>query len=57
MSALAPIIREEPQFDVWSGRGAVDPELRNAATLPVAEVYRDRSNVFDACDLRGKMFF
>src|SRR5262249_14933327 len=31
--------------------------LRSAATLPLAEVYRDRSNSFDICDVRGKMCF
>jgi hypothetical protein len=31
--------------------------LRSAATLALAEVYRDRSNAFDICDVRGKMCF
>jgi DNA polymerase V len=31
--------------------------LRSAATLPLEEVYRDPSNGFDICDVRGKMCF
>lgn len=31
--------------------------LRSGATLPLVEVYRDRSNEFDICDVRGKMCF
>jgi nucleotidyltransferase/DNA polymerase involved in DNA repair len=31
--------------------------LRSAATLPLAAIYGDRSNGFDICDVRGKIFF
>lgn len=31
--------------------------LRSGATLPLAEVYADRENQFDICDVRGKMCF
>ena len=31
--------------------------LRSGATLPLAEVYRDTSNSYDICDVRGKMCF
>jgi hypothetical protein len=31
--------------------------LRSGATLPLVEVYRDRSNEYDICDVRGKMCF
>ena len=31
--------------------------LRSAATLPLVEVYGDRANGFDICDVRGKMCF
>jgi DNA polymerase V len=31
--------------------------LRSAATLPLVGVYRDTSNEFDICDVRGKMCF
>lgn len=32
-------------------------KLRSAATLPLASIYRDVSNDFDICDVRGKMCF
>jgi DNA polymerase V len=31
--------------------------LRSAATLPLVGVYRDPSNEWDICDVRGKMCF
>ncbi len=31
--------------------------LRSAATLPLAEVYRDSANGYDICDVRGKVCF
>jgi DNA polymerase V len=31
--------------------------LRSGATLPLAEVYRDRANEFDICDVHGKTCF
>jgi nucleotidyltransferase/DNA polymerase involved in DNA repair len=31
--------------------------LRSAATIPLAAIYRDRSNEYDICDVRGKMCF
>jgi hypothetical protein len=31
--------------------------LRSAATLPLAGIYRDRSNEYDLCDVRGKICF
>jgi DNA polymerase V len=31
--------------------------LRSGATLPLAEVYRDRENGFDICDVHGKTCF
>ena len=31
--------------------------LRSAATLPLVEVYADRANQHDICDVRGKMCF
>jgi nucleotidyltransferase/DNA polymerase involved in DNA repair len=31
--------------------------LRSAATLPLTSIYRDRSNEFDICDIRGKICF
>ncbi|HEU5119282.1 MAG TPA: nucleotidyltransferase, partial [Isosphaeraceae bacterium] len=31
--------------------------LRSAATLPLAEIYRDGSNGYDICDVRGKICF
>ena len=31
--------------------------LRIAATLPLVGVYRDTSNEWDICDVRGKMCF
>jgi DNA polymerase V len=31
--------------------------LRSAATLPLAEFYRDRANEYDICDIRDKMCF
>ncbi|MHC5543157.1 DNA polymerase Y family protein, partial [Singulisphaera rosea] len=31
--------------------------LRSAATLPLVGVYRDTSNGYDICDVRGKMCF
>jgi nucleotidyltransferase/DNA polymerase involved in DNA repair len=31
--------------------------LRSGATLPLHEIYRDRANSFDICDVRGKMCF
>jgi nucleotidyltransferase/DNA polymerase involved in DNA repair len=31
--------------------------LRSAATLPLAPIYRDPSNAYDICDIRGKMCF
>jgi nucleotidyltransferase/DNA polymerase involved in DNA repair len=31
--------------------------VRSGATLPLVEVYRDRSNEYDICDIRGKMCF
>jgi nucleotidyltransferase/DNA polymerase involved in DNA repair len=31
--------------------------LRSAATLPLVEVYADRANGFDICDVRGKFCF
>ena len=31
--------------------------VRSAATLPLVEVCRDRSNEYDICDVRGKMCF
>ena len=32
-------------------------QLRSAATLPLAEVYRDTANGYDICDVRGKACF
>jgi DNA polymerase V len=31
--------------------------LRSGATLPLVEVYRDRANQFDICDVHGKTCF
>jgi hypothetical protein len=31
--------------------------LRSAATLPLADIYRDASNGYDICDVRGKLCF
>ena len=31
--------------------------LRSAATLPLAAIYRDTSNAYDICDIRGKQCF
>jgi hypothetical protein len=31
--------------------------LRSAATLPLAAIYKDRSNEYDICDVRGKICF
>ena len=31
--------------------------LRSAATLPLAKIYRDTSNEWDICDVKGKMCF
>jgi DNA polymerase V len=31
--------------------------LRSAATLPLAPIYRDQSNEYDICDVRGKICF
>jgi hypothetical protein len=31
--------------------------LRSAATLPLAPIYRDTSNQYDICDIRGKICF
>jgi nucleotidyltransferase/DNA polymerase involved in DNA repair len=31
--------------------------LRSAATLPLRSIYRDTSNAYDICDIRGKMCF
>jgi DNA polymerase V len=31
--------------------------VRSAATLPLVGVYRDPSNGYDICDVRGKMCF
>ena len=31
--------------------------LRSAATLPLVGIYRDPSNEWDICDVRGKMCF
>jgi DNA polymerase V len=31
--------------------------LRSAATLPLASIYRDRSNGYDICEVRGKICF
>ena len=31
--------------------------LRSAATLPLFDVYRDRANEYDICDVRGKACF
>jgi DNA polymerase V len=31
--------------------------LRSAATLPLAKIYKDKSNEWDICDVRGKMCF
>lgn len=31
--------------------------LRSGATIPLADVYRDESNAFDVCDIRGKLCF
>jgi hypothetical protein len=31
--------------------------LRSAATLPLVSVYRDTSNAYDICDVRGKSCF
>jgi hypothetical protein len=40
-------------INVKQGRFA----LRSAATLPLAEVYRDQANGYDICDVRGKVCF
>ena len=47
---LASVKRE---INARMGRFAV----RSAATLPLTEVYRDRSNEWDICDVRGKTCF
>jgi DNA polymerase V len=31
--------------------------LRSGATLPLSEIYRDRANGYDICDVRGKICF
>ena len=31
--------------------------IRSAATLPLVEVYRDKTNEYDICDIRGKVCF
>jgi hypothetical protein len=31
--------------------------LRSAATLPLTPIYRDPSNEYDICDIRGKICF
>ncbi|MHB1558728.1 MAG: DNA polymerase Y family protein [Isosphaeraceae bacterium] len=31
--------------------------LRSAATLPLADIYRDTANEYDICDIRGKVCF
>jgi DNA polymerase V len=49
-AAVAAVKREVNQRH---GRFA----LRSAATLPLASIYRDASNEYDICDVRGKMRF
>jgi hypothetical protein len=50
--ALA-IARLKREVNTRIGRFA----LRSAATLPLSAVYRDTSNEYDICDVRGKICF
>ena len=47
---LGPLKRE---INARIGRFA----LRSAATLPLSAIYRDTSNEYDICDVRGKICF
>ncbi|MEA2631202.1 MAG: polymerase [Chloroflexota bacterium] len=47
------IARLKREINTRIGRFA----LRSAATLPLAAIYRDRSNEYDICDVRGKICF
>jgi hypothetical protein len=47
------IARLKREVNTRHGRFA----LRCAATLPLASIYRDASNDYDICDVRGKMCF
>jgi nucleotidyltransferase/DNA polymerase involved in DNA repair len=62
-SPLGLFIRETPRHEALArlkrevngrhGRFA----LRSAATLPLVQIYRDGSNGYDICDVRGKICF
>lgn len=49
----AAIARLKREVNTRIGRFA----LRSAATLPLVGIYRDRSNEYDICDVRGKICF
>lgn len=52
-SRAEAIGRMKPEVNERHGRFAV----RSGATLPRVGVYRDPSNEWDICDMRGKMCF
>jgi hypothetical protein len=47
------VARLKRQVNTRIGRVA----LRSAATLPLVGIYKDRSNEYDICDVRGKICF
>ena len=52
-SRAEAVARVKREVNARHGRFAV----RSGATLPLASIYRDPSNEWDICDVRGKMCF
>ena len=59
-AALASTSREttfSPATSTTDGIRVMSQQPTYGATLPLADVYRDREQGYDICDVRGKMCF